>query len=152
MFICPLDGEVCFPNSNSWPPAAPVQMGPGRQQGCCLVSVGKLSLGEGTPCLFWSGSANLLGGLCIPLHWPPGGTEEPARLPWVLSTLPFNRGVGSTPSPRTLKTRSPKIYAAVIVLFLPLLRMPLTKLREVLGSRAEGLPAHCQVRTSPPPG
>lgn len=45
---------------------------------------GKPPLREGTPLL---PSADLVGALYAPLHWPPGGTEEPTQLLWFLSTL-----------------------------------------------------------------
>lgn len=89
----------------------------------------KAHLGEGTWCLF-SGSGNLVAGLCGPLHWPLEGTEEPAQLPWVwLSTHPH-------PYPRT---GTSKIYAVVMSLFLPLLGMSPPKLR---GLQEAGLRAH----------
>ena len=97
-------------NNGSWAPAAPVQMGPGRQQSAAWF------LEEGSP---WgrdlslsSGSANWVGGVCGPLHWPLGGTEEPAQLPRV-----------SAPCLSTPGTRSPQICVVVVAPFLPLLRM-----------------------------
>lgn len=64
--------------------------------------------------------SDLGGGLCGPLHWPLGGTEEPAQLPWV-----------SAPCLSTPGTGTPKIYTVVTTaLFLAVLGMSPAELRE----------------------
>lgn len=85
-------------------------------------------------------SDSLVGGLCGPLHWPLGGTEEPARRPWV-----------SGPCLSTPGTGTPKICAVIMTLFFPLLGMSPTKLKEGI-RRPGGGPTLTSVPQPGPPG
>ena len=131
------------------PCSSPCPHGPRRQQCRNLGTLRKLVAGRtGTP-----HPPDLIGRLCGPVHWPPGGTREPAQRPWSLSTLLFHRRVGS--ATRTQGQDSQNLCnghgsgSPITWIVLP------PNPGRAFGSQAKGPPAPCQMRVSlrlAPPG